>query len=70
MSYEALRIFADTWGLLFLITLFLLMLVFIFRRGSSAKYKEAARIPLEVSERSEQEKSDTPSDDASRAKGK
>ena len=51
MSYETLRGFADSWGLLLLAILFVLMLVFIFRRGSTAKYKDAARIPMEVDER-------------------
>lgn len=51
MSYETLRGFADSWGLILLAILFALMLLFIFRRGSTAKYRDAARIPMEVDER-------------------
>lgn len=50
MSYENLRYFADTWGLVFLAAIFVLMLVFIFRRGSTKQYKDAARIPMEAPE--------------------
>ncbi|RAH97704.1 CcoQ/FixQ family Cbb3-type cytochrome c oxidase assembly chaperone [Acuticoccus sediminis] len=50
MSYDAFRHFADTWGLALLVIVFLLMLVFIFRRGSTEKYKRAARIPMEAPE--------------------
>ncbi len=50
MTYETLRHFADSWGLLLLVILFALMLVFVFRRGSSKAYREAARIPLDAPE--------------------
>lgn len=69
MNYEALRVFADTWGLLLLIILFLLMLVFIFRRGSTKKYEEAARIPMEASEHPENERKAAQPGDTSEKKG-
>lgn len=50
MNYDAFRHFADTWGLALLVILFLGMLLFIFRRGSTEKYRRAARIPLETAE--------------------
>lgn len=50
MEYETARAFADTWGLVFLVAVFLGMLVFVFRRGSGKAYRKAARIPMEASE--------------------
>ena len=50
MTYEALRDFADTWGLLFLIALILMILVFIFRRGTNSEYRRAARIATDAPE--------------------
>ena len=50
MSYETFRHFADTWGLALLIIVFLAMLLFVFRRGSTEKYRRAARIPMEAPE--------------------
>ncbi len=56
MDYETLRHFADSWALLVLFAIFLFVVVFIFRRGSSERYRDAASIPLKDSrpdERSE-----------------
>lgn len=50
MDYESLRTFADTWGLVLLVVIFLAVLVYIFRRGSTERYKRAARIPMEAPE--------------------
>lgn len=50
MEYEAARDFADTWGLVFLVVLFVLFIAYIFRRGATEKYKRAARIPMEAPE--------------------
>lgn len=50
MNYDAFRHFADTWGLALLVILFLGVIVFIFRRGSSEQYRRAARIPMEAPE--------------------
>ena len=53
--YEPLRQFADSWGLLALTLVFLFVVVFVFRRGSTARYRDAASIPL---------RDDRPADDA------
>lgn len=50
MSYEAVRAFADSWGLVLLVILFLAVVLFIFRRGSTERYRHAARIPMEAQE--------------------
>lgn len=50
MNYDSFRHFADTWGLALLVVVFLLMLVFVFRRGSTEKYRRAARIPMDAPE--------------------
>ena len=44
--YEPLRQFADSWGLLALTLIFLFVVAFVFRRGSTKRYEEAASIPL------------------------
>ena len=46
MDYETLRQFADSWGLLFLVIVFLACVGFAFRPGSKKKYEDAAKIPL------------------------
>ncbi len=46
MQYEALRQFADSWGLLYLFALFIIIILFTFRPGSLKIAKEAAEIPL------------------------
>jgi cytochrome c oxidase cbb3-type subunit 4 len=45
--YDALRHFADSWGLLYMMAIFLLVVFFILRPGARARAVEAARIPLE-----------------------
>ncbi|WP_109354225.1 cbb3-type cytochrome c oxidase subunit 3 [Sphingorhabdus sp. EL138] len=47
MSYEALRHFADSWGLLFLGIIFLTMIGWTFRPGSGRKHEEAAHMIFE-----------------------
>ncbi|WP_395662468.1 cbb3-type cytochrome c oxidase subunit 3 [Aestuariivirga sp.] len=44
--YDTLRHFADSWGLLAMFVFFIAMVLFVFRRGSKARYEEAAQIPL------------------------
>jgi cytochrome c oxidase cbb3-type subunit 4 len=51
MDYETARAFADTWGLVLLVVLFIGVLVFVFRPGSGARYRRAARIPMDAPER-------------------
>ncbi|MEM8664977.1 MAG: cbb3-type cytochrome c oxidase subunit 3 [Pseudomonadota bacterium] len=70
MSYENLRYFADTWVLIALFAIFFAMLLFIFRRGSTKKYTDAARIPLEAPEHLEADANpDTNADRAASAGG-
>jgi cytochrome c oxidase cbb3-type subunit 4 len=45
-TYEMLRQFADSWGLLAMFVFFVAMVLFVFRRGSKTRYDEAAKIPL------------------------
>jgi len=46
MDYEQFRHFADSWGLLYLFSIFVFVVIFIFRPGSGKIYEDAARIPL------------------------
>lgn len=46
MTFEGLSHFAQTWGLLYLVVLFLGVLVYAFRPGAKKKFEDAARIPL------------------------
>ena len=46
-TYEIMRHFADSWGLLALALIFVVVIVFVFRTGSRSQYEHAARIPLE-----------------------
>ncbi len=45
-TYTAMRHFADSWGLLFMVLFFLGVILFAFRPGSNAIVDEIARIPL------------------------
>jgi cytochrome c oxidase cbb3-type subunit 4 len=47
MTYDALRQFADSWGLVAMVAFFVAVAVFVFRPGSKRKYDEAAKIPFE-----------------------
>lgn len=47
MSYDAMRHFADTWGLLFLLVFFAGVFAWIFRPGAGKKYEEQSEIPLQ-----------------------
>ncbi len=46
MDYETFRHFADSWGLVYLVVVFAVVIAFIFRPGARRKYDDAARIPL------------------------
>ena len=46
-TYETMRHFADSWGLLALTFIILFVVAFVFRAGSRAQYDHAARIPLD-----------------------
>ena len=45
--YDMLRHFADSWGLLYMVGIFLTVVFFIVRPGAKARAMEAARIPLD-----------------------
>jgi cytochrome c oxidase cbb3-type subunit 4 len=45
--YDMLRHFADSWGLLYMMVIFLVVVFFIVRPGARGRAKEAARIPLD-----------------------
>lgn len=45
-TYTALRLFADSWGLLAMTLFFIGAVIFAFRPGSRAKADDAARIPF------------------------
>jgi len=46
-TYEAMRHFADSWALLVLTGIFLIVVFFVFRPGSKNLYEHTARIPLD-----------------------
>lgn len=46
MDHETLRHFADSWGLVFLLLVFLGAVGFAFRPGSQAAQEDARMIPL------------------------
>ncbi|MFK5979224.1 MAG: cbb3-type cytochrome c oxidase subunit 3 [Rhizobiaceae bacterium] len=46
MDYESLRQFADSWGLLYMVVLFVGIIAFTFRPGSKKIADEIANIPL------------------------
>lgn len=45
-TYDMLRQFADSWGLLAMFAFFIAVTLFVFRPGSRAQYEDAAQIPL------------------------
>ncbi|MBT3558284.1 MAG: cbb3-type cytochrome c oxidase subunit 3 [Rhodospirillales bacterium] len=46
MTYESLSVFAQTWGLVYLVVLFAGVLVYALRPSAKKKFEEAGRIPL------------------------
>ncbi len=46
MNYQDVSVFAQTWGLVYLIVLFVGMLVYALRPGAKKKFDDAAQIPL------------------------
>jgi len=49
-TYNTLRHFADSWGLLVMAGFFVGVVAFAFRPGSKALYERAAQIPLRDNE--------------------
>jgi cytochrome c oxidase cbb3-type subunit 4 len=45
--YDMMRHFADSWGLLYMMAIFLAVVVFIVKPGARANALRAARIPLD-----------------------
>ena len=46
MDYETLRQLADSWGLVYLVTVFVGVILFTFRPGTKERAEEIANIPL------------------------
>lgn len=46
MEYETVSRFAQTWGLLYMVILFVGAVFYAFRPGSKKKFEDAARIAL------------------------
>ncbi|MEN2494918.1 MAG: hypothetical protein TECD_00828 [Hyphomicrobiaceae bacterium hypho_1] len=46
MDYEALRQLADSWGLVYLVSVFVAVVLFNFRPGSRQRAEELAQIPF------------------------
>lgn len=46
IDYESFRQFADSWGLLYLTVVFVIVVLFVFRPGSKKTYDELSRLPL------------------------
>ncbi|MEM6463986.1 MAG: cbb3-type cytochrome c oxidase subunit 3 [Pseudomonadota bacterium] len=46
MEYQTLRTFADSWGLLFLVIVFVVAVAYTFRPGSKKEADKIAQIPL------------------------
>jgi cytochrome c oxidase cbb3-type subunit 4 len=47
LHYDTLRHFADSWGLLYMMAIFFVVVYFIVRPGAKASAVEAAQIPLD-----------------------
>jgi cytochrome c oxidase cbb3-type subunit IV len=47
MTYDTLRYLADSWGLVALVVIFLIVVAFVFRPGSKKLYRRMSRIPLD-----------------------
>jgi cytochrome c oxidase cbb3-type subunit 4 len=47
MNYDALRHFADSWGLVFMAVVFLVLVGWTFRKGARSRQERAARSILE-----------------------
>ena len=46
MDYQSMRTFADSWGLLFMVIVFVGVVIYVFRPGSKKEADEIAQIPL------------------------
>lgn len=46
MTYEAFRHFADSWGLIYMLSIFVGVILFLIRPGAREQAKNAAQIPF------------------------
>jgi cytochrome c oxidase cbb3-type subunit 4 len=46
MHYDSMRHFADSWGLVYLFSIFFVVFLMVLRPGARAKARDAALIPL------------------------
>ncbi len=46
MTYEAFRQFADSWGLVYMLVVFLAVIAFVLRPGARKQADDAAQIPF------------------------
>jgi cytochrome c oxidase cbb3-type subunit 4 len=46
MTYEGISYFAQTWGLVYLVAMFVVVLVYVCRPGNRKKFEDAAQIPF------------------------
>ncbi len=46
MDYESLRQMADSWGLLYLFVVFVIVVIYTFRPGTKKHYEDVANIPM------------------------
>ncbi|MDF1775081.1 MAG: cbb3-type cytochrome c oxidase subunit 3 [Rhizobiaceae bacterium] len=46
MDYQTMRTFADSWGLLFMVIVFVGVIAYTFRPGSKKEADKISRIPL------------------------
>ena len=46
MNYETFRHLSDSWGLIYMVAVFVIVALFVFRPGSKKQYEDAGNIPL------------------------
>ncbi len=46
LDYQTMRTFADSWGLVYMVAIFLIAIVWTFRPGSKEGSQDAAEIPF------------------------
>jgi cytochrome c oxidase cbb3-type subunit 4 len=46
MTYEGFRQFADSWGLVYMVAVFVAVIIFVLRPGARSSARDAADIPF------------------------
>ncbi|MEQ8665620.1 MAG: cbb3-type cytochrome c oxidase subunit 3 [Rhodospirillales bacterium] len=46
MTFETVSVFAQTWGLVFLVVMFAVAMIYALRPGARQKFDDAAQIPF------------------------